>query len=63
MGSPCISRRAPARPAPVSTGVGTPARRRPTAAARKRWIVIVNFNDGNTNNDDVANTNRVRCVR
>ena len=24
---------------------------------------IVNFNDGNVNNDDVDNTRRVRCVR
>ena len=23
----------------------------------------VNFNNGNTNNNDVSNTNRVRCVR
>ena len=24
---------------------------------------IVNFNDGNTNNNDTSNTNQVRCVR
>ena len=54
----------------------TPVHRRPFAAAHKRGVVKrppvagapsnawnVNFNNGNTNNDDVTNTNRVRCVR
>ena len=46
-----------------------------SAAAHKRKVVAspvagspsnawnVNFNNGNTNNDDVSNTNNVPCVR
>ncbi len=48
---------------------------RPFVAARKRKVVAspvagspsnawnVNFNNGNTNNNDITNTNNVRCVR
>jgi hypothetical protein len=53
----------------------TPVRWRPFVAARKRKVVAspvagspsnawnVNFNNGNTNNNDITNTNNVRCVR
>jgi hypothetical protein len=55
--------------------VRTPVRWRPFEAARKRKVVAspvagspsnawnVNFNNGNTNNNAVSNTNNVRCVR